>query len=111
MVQGSTISMLGIDSIDPAFFGPYVAFESVEPNGSSVGGGAPGRVRRIWVADPEHRTRSVLLETRDRPGEGWWQTCASNTTTEMLLLWNDLGPWTENDAEAKTLVRLYQAKK
>lgn len=101
------VLMAGIESIDPAFFGQHLAFESVEISSGGGMGGLTSRARRIWVADLEHRTRSVLLETQDDRADGWWQTCASSRRTQGLLLWNDLGPWVENETEARTLVRLY----
>ncbi len=101
--------MAGARSIDPAFFGRYVAFESVDTSRNESTAGVRTRVRRIWVADPERRVRAVLLETRDETRGGWWQTCASEQRTDTLLLWNDLGPWLEDQDEARTLVRLYRA--
>jgi hypothetical protein len=101
--QGEVL-LAGSSSIDPAFFGRYVAFESVEA--SFAGGSILRRARRIWVADPERRTRSVLLSTTD---EGWWQTCASGQAGNALLLWNDLGPWAEDPSTAKTIVRVYRS--
>ncbi len=101
------VLMAGIESIDPAFFGPYLAFESVEASSGDSMGGVTSRARRIWVTDLERRTRSVLLETRDDDTGGWWQTCAAGRRTQALLLWNDLGPWVEDQTQAKTLVRLY----
>ncbi len=103
----SGVLLAGIDSIDPAFFGRYAAFESLEASMVGTPGGITRRVRRIWLADPERRTRAPLLETRE--DEGWWQTCASARPTNTLLLWNDLGPWIEDQAAARTLVRIYRA--
>jgi hypothetical protein len=101
--QGDVL-LAGVSSIDPAFFGRYVAFESVEA--SFAGGSILRRARRIWVADPGQRTHSVLLSTTD---EGWWQTCASGQAGDALLLWNDLGPWVEDPSTAKTVVRVYRS--
>ena len=102
----------GSSSIDPAFFDRYVAFESVDTTGRPGIGAGPNAVRRIWIADPVQRTKALLLQTRDDDrgvaSAGWWQTCASGLRTDTLLLWNDLGPWLEDQSKAKTLVRLYR---
>lgn len=102
------VMLAGIDSIDPAFFGRYVAFESVDASSAGAPGGVVRHLRRIWVADPAARTRSILLETAD--GGGWWQTCAAGVRTDALLVWNDLAPWVDDPSGAKTLVRVYRER-
>lgn len=104
-----TVALAAVDAMDPAFFGDYVAFESIAT--SLAGGSVTRTARQIWLANPDADTRALLLETSDASGTGgWWQIAASSGPPETLVLWNDLGPWTEDQSEARTLVRVYDAR-
>lgn len=100
------LDLAGVSSIDPMFFGDFAAFESVAA--SFAGGSTTRRARQIWIANPKQRTRALLLETRDEGG--WWQITSSSAPRDTLVLWNDFGPWLEDQPKARTLVRVYRKR-
>lgn len=101
-----SVALAGLDSIDPAFFGRYAAYESV--TATRTPGGVLSRLRQIWGVDtsrPGERFRLVQTAGED----GWWQTARAGHTQTTLVLWNDLGPWTDDQTQANTLVRAYRS--
>jgi hypothetical protein len=53
----------------------------------------------------------MLVETTDgREPVGWWQIAEGAGPAGSLVIWNDLGPWVEDQAHARTLVRVYAVR-
>jgi hypothetical protein len=101
---GGKASLLGRDSLDAVFAGPYVFFESNEPSSAPRDRSHYGS---IWGMRLGTGRKFRLLLT-DVSAEGWWQTPLSQGRVEdVFVVFNDLSPWNEG-RDARTLVRVYR---
>ena len=101
------VSLGSRNGIDPVTAGRFLAFETVavlrRPSGLL------DRRREIWCIDLGRPAERFRLLATSSPEEGWWQTTRAGRTHRLLVLWNDLGPWTPEPAKARTIVRAYRA--